>query len=218
MMLLRHHGCCTRLYFLGSLTVPYPQHPHDSKVTPPHTEFLMGSSQPNVRSIQPNRQTTFFFMGGVGIHVHPAFQNSRLTSFLLLSISGIFHAGKRGRPTLQMECSIVSRHFHCRVALPHGIFLSPKRIWNPPAMNRGFCGSTLGFAYKGYTFPAQIMVTRKTEYTHLASNQTAFRNGKLFSRVPGHRARQPHVRVYRQVQHPVTCSDVTAWSRDAFCV
>ena len=74
--------------------VPYPQHPHDSKVTPPHTEFLMGSSQPNVRSIQPNRQTTFFFMGGVGIHVHPAFQNSRLTSFLLLSISGIFHAGK----------------------------------------------------------------------------------------------------------------------------
>lgn len=101
--------------------VPYPQHPHDSKVTPPHTEFLMGSSQPNVRSIQPNRQTTFFFMGGVGIHVHPAFQNSRLTSFLLLSISGIFHAGKRGRPTLQMECSIVSRHFHCRVALPHGI-------------------------------------------------------------------------------------------------
>ena len=63
----------------------------------------------------------------------------------------------------------MSRHFHCRVALPHGIFLSPKRILNPPAMNRSLCGSTLGFAYKGYTFPAQIMVRRKTEYTHLAS-------------------------------------------------
>jgi hypothetical protein len=32
-------------------------------------------------------------------------------------------------------------------------------------MNRSLCGSTLGFAYKGYTFPAQIMVRRKTEYT-----------------------------------------------------
>ena len=56
---------------------------------------------------------------------------------------------------------------------------------------------------KGSTFSHDVSIDSAAATISLIGtvgslrNQTAFRNGKLFSRVPGHRARQPHVRVIR---------------------
>jgi len=91
---------------------------------------------------------------------------------------------------LRKEFGTLQRWIEASVVLPWGLLLDASHTWPIQAShhvcsrsstlqadpilfisveNTHHCILTPTFAYKGYTFPAQIMVTRKTEYTHLAS-------------------------------------------------